>query len=50
MDSIEISTPNSDELSLKAFGYIKPITPAELDNYIDEVIRTFRKPETIFKE
>ena len=29
MDSIEISTPNSDELSLKAFGYIKPITPAE---------------------
>lgn len=49
MDSIEISTPNSDELSLKAFGYIKPITPAELDNYIDEVIERLENQKQYLK-
>ena len=49
MDSIEISTPNGDELSLKAFGYIKPITPAELDNYIDEVIERLENQKQYLK-
>lgn len=49
MDSIEISTPNSDELSLKTFGYIKPITPAELDNYIDEVIERLENQKQYLK-
>lgn len=38
LNSIEIKTPNSDELSLSLFGYIKTITPAELNEYIDEVV------------
>lgn len=37
LDAIEIKTPNSDALSLHLFGYIKPITPEDLNNYIDEV-------------
>lgn len=38
MNSIEIKTPSSDELSLSCFGYVKAITPSELNVYIDEVI------------
>jgi hypothetical protein len=38
MNSIEIKTPSSDELSLSCFGYIKAITPSELNIYIDEVM------------
>ena len=38
LNSIEIKTPNSDELSLSLFGYVKTITPAELNEYIDEVV------------
>ena len=37
------------ELSLKAFGYIKPITPAELDNYIDEVIERLENQKQYLK-
>lgn len=38
LNCIEIKTLNSDELSLSLFGYIKIITPAELNDYIDEVV------------
>lgn len=37
LNQIEIKTPNSDDLSMAVFGYVKTITPAELDDYIDEV-------------
>lgn len=38
IDSIEIKTTSSDELSLTLFGYIRTITPAELNDYIDDVV------------
>ncbi|MDQ0361586.1 hypothetical protein [Breznakia pachnodae] len=37
LKQMEIRTTNSMELSIKMFGYNKPITPADLDNYIDIV-------------
>lgn len=38
INSIEIKTTSSDELSLTLFGYIRTITPAELNDYIDDVV------------
>lgn len=35
LNMIEVKAPNSDELSLKVYGYVKPITPEELNNFID---------------
>ncbi|MDH6367378.1 MULTISPECIES: hypothetical protein [unclassified Breznakia] len=37
LKNLEIKTPNSQELSIKIFGYYKKITPATLDGYIDYV-------------
>ena len=37
LDSMEIKTPNSIELSIKYRGYAKPITAIELDQLIDLV-------------
>ncbi len=35
LNKIEVKSPNSDELSLKIYGYVKPITGADLNNFID---------------
>lgn len=45
LNMIEVKTPNSDELSLKVYGYVKPITPAELNNFIDLAIGRIQQQE-----
>lgn len=42
---IEVKTPNSDELSLKVYGYVKPITPAQLNEFIDRACATIEQQE-----
>lgn len=37
LKNIEIKTSNSNELTYKYFGYVRPITPRELDQMIDMV-------------
>lgn len=45
LNMIEIKTPNSDELSLKVYGYVKPITPAQLNEFIDRACATIEQQE-----
>ena len=40
-----IKAPDSDELSLKVYGYVKPITPAELNNFIDLAVERIQQQE-----
>jgi len=37
LSKCEIRTPNSTELSYKYYGYVRPITPRLLDQFIDMV-------------
>jgi len=45
LNMIEVKTPNSDELSLKVYGYVKPITPAQLNEFIDRACATIEQQE-----
>lgn len=45
LNMIEVKTPNSDELSLKVYGHVKPITPAELNEFIDLAVETIHQQE-----
>lgn len=45
LNMIEVKAPDSDELSLKVYGYFKPITPAELNNFIDLAVETIQQQE-----
>lgn len=45
LNMIEVKAPDSDELSLKVYGYVKPITPAELNNFIDLAVETIQQQE-----
>ena len=42
---VEVKAPDSDELSLKVYGYVKPITPAELNNFIDLAVERIQQQE-----
>lgn len=45
LNMIEVKTPNSDELSLKVYGYVKPITLAQLNEFIDRACATIEQQE-----
>ena len=45
LNMIEVKTPNSYELSLKVYGYVKPITPAQLNEFIDRACATIEQQE-----
>ena len=45
LNMIEVKTPHSDELSLKVYGYVKPITPAQLNEFIDRACATIEQQE-----
>lgn len=45
LNMIEVKTANSDELSLKVYGYVKPITPSELNDFIDLAYATIEQQE-----
>lgn len=45
LNMIEVKTPNSDELSLKVYEYVKPITPAQLNEFIDRACATIEQQE-----
>lgn len=45
LNMIEVKAPDSDELSLKVYGYVKPITPAELNNFIDLAVGRIQQQE-----
>lgn len=45
LNMIEVKIPNSDELSLKVYGYVKPITPAQLNEFIDRACATIEQQE-----
>lgn len=45
LNMIEVKTPNSDERSLKVYGYVKPITPAQLNEFIDRACATIEQQE-----
>lgn len=45
LNMIEVKTPNSDELSLKVYGYVKPITPAQLNEFIDRACAIIEQQE-----
>ena len=45
LNMIEVKPPNSDELSLKVYGYVKPITPAQLNEFIDRACATIEQQE-----
>lgn len=45
LNMIEVKTPNSGELSLKVYGYVKPITPAQLNEFIDRACATIEQQE-----
>jgi hypothetical protein len=42
MQDIRIQTPMTDTVNIQLFGYSRMITPADLDNWIDEVSETDR--------
>ena len=45
LNMIEVKAPDSDELSLKVYGYVKPITPVELNNFIDLAVERIQQQE-----
>ena len=45
LNMVEVKAPDSDELSLKVYGYVKPITPVELNNFIDLAVERIQQQE-----